>query len=90
MSYSSGPDTMPSEFVGQTTATLTQWLADAQLALQQLTMGSNPNAVSYSQGDGSKSVTYQPSDIGMLQNRISSLAYALGLSPRRRAMRPGF
>jgi hypothetical protein len=84
------PRRVPAEFVGIPTETLQAWLTAAQTALQQLTTGTNPNAASYTQGDGSKSVTYQPSDIGMLQQRIDALAYTLGLTPRRRAMRPGF
>lgn len=88
MSYCSSR--MPAEFAGQSTATLQQWLSDAQTALQALSTGQKAVTLSYNMGAGAKSVTYQMTDIGMLQQRIDSLAYALGLSPRRRAMRPGF
>lgn len=81
---------MPAEFVGQTTETLQAWLSAAQTALQDLSMGAKAITLSYNTGAGGKSVTYQQTDVGMLQQRIDSLAYALGLAPRRRAMRPGF
>lgn len=80
----------PAEFVGQTTATLQQWLTDAQIALQQLSLGTKAVSLSYDTGAGSKSVTYQPGDIGALQQRIDTLAYVLGLGGRRRPMSPGF
>jgi hypothetical protein len=88
--YGGPPRRMPAEFVGVPTETLQQWLTEAQTILQQLSLGANPNAVTYTQGDGSKSVTYQLSNIGQLQQRIDTLAYALGLGPRRYALRPGF
>jgi hypothetical protein len=84
------PRCVPPEFVGQTTATLQAWLTDAQNALQQLALGSKAVSLSYNTGAGGKSVTYQATDMGMLQQRIDALAYALGLAPRRSAMRPGF
>jgi hypothetical protein len=89
--YCSGPPRrIPAEFVGVPQATLQLWLTQAQTALQALSMGQNPEAVSYTQGDGSKSVSYTKADIGMLTQRIDTLAYVLGLGGRRRAMRPGF
>lgn len=81
---------VPAEFVGQPTATLQGWLTDAQIALQQLSLGTKAVSLSYDTGAGSKSVTYQAAEMAVLQQRIDALAYALGLSPRRRAMRPGF
>jgi gpW len=90
MYWSGPPRRIPPEFIGVDPVTLQAWLTAAQLALQQLSLGQNPNSVAYAQGNGSKSVGYQQSDIGMLEQRIDTLAYALGLAPRRRAMRPGF
>lgn len=84
------PESMPAEFVGQSPATLQGWLTDAQNALQLLSLGGKAVSLAYNMGAGSKSVTYQPSEIGMLQQRIDTLAFVLGLGPRRRAMRPGF
>jgi hypothetical protein len=95
MSYYSGywsgpPRVIPAEFVGVDPVTLQAWLASAQAALQQLMLGQNPNSMAYAQGNGSKSVGYQQSDIGVLMQRIRDLAYVLGLAPRRHSMRPGF
>lgn len=91
MSYCDGPPRrIPAEFIGQPTATLQGWLTDAQAALQALSLGAKAITLSYNMGAGSKSVTYQPAELGMLQQRIDALAYVLGLTPRRRAMRPGF
>jgi hypothetical protein len=95
MSYYSGywsgpPRHIPAEFIGVDPVTLQAWLTSAQAALQQLSIGGNPNSVAYAAGDGNKSVGYQQSDINMLLQRIRDLAYVLGLAPRRRAMRPGF
>ncbi len=81
---------MSAEFIGQSPETLQAWLTAAQTALQDLSTGGKPVTLSYNTGAGSKSVTYQMTDIGMLERRISALAHALGLAPRRRAMSPGF
>ena len=83
------PPRIPAEFVGVPVATLQTWLLDAQTALQQVSLGKNVQSVSYSQG-GAQSVSYTPADAGMLQQRVMQLSAALGLTPRRRAMRPGF
>lgn len=88
--YCDGPRRVPAEFIGQSTETLHQWLTDAQIALQELSMGGKAVTLSYNSGAGSKSVTYRQTDIGTLQQRINALAYTLGLAPRRRAMSPGF
>lgn len=76
------------EFIGIPEATLQLWLTQCQTALQQLTSGNNPNAVSYAQGDGSKSVTYTQADVATLEQRIRNLAEALGFAKRRSPMRP--
>lgn len=70
-------------------ATLEQWLADAQQALHDLSTGTKGESYSYTQGDGTKSVTYTRANIGQLQAYINELQYALGIR-RRRAIRPIF
>lgn len=82
--------TVPAEYVGVPTETLQMWLTSAQNALNQLESGTNPNSVSYAAGDGSKSVTFQMANAEILRKRIRDLAYILGLTGRRRALRPGF
>ena len=47
---------------GVAPATLQQWLADAQQALHDLSTGAKGESFSYTQGDGSKSVTYTRAD----------------------------
>ena len=80
----------PAEFAGVPDTTLQAWLTDAQTALQTLTTGGKAVSLFYNSGAGHKSVTYTPADMGMLRQRVQDLARALGLVPRRRAMRPGF
>lgn len=70
-------------------ATLQQWLAAAQMSLNQLSTGAKLEVASYTQGDGTKSVTYTRANLGELQMYIQELQYALGLR-RRRAIRPIF
>lgn len=77
---------MPPEFIGVPTETLQLWLTDCQQALQDLTIGGKPEAVSYAQGDGTKAVTYTRATISQLENRIRALARALGLAGPRRAI----
>jgi hypothetical protein len=87
--YSSGVQ-VPAEYIGIPNVTLQAWLLEKQTALHMLTTGGNPNAVSYTQGAGGKSVTYQQADIPALRQSIMQLAIILGLAPRRRSMQPGF
>ncbi len=76
-------------------ATLQSKLSAMQLALLDLQSGKQIASASYSQGDGSKSVTYRADDIGeltqailMVQTQIDSLQ---GIRRNRRApMRPFF
>lgn len=79
----------PNNLTGVPVATLQQWLADAQQALHDLSTGAKGESYSYTQGDGTKSVTYTRAEIGNLQAYILELQYALGIR-RRRAMRPIF
>ncbi len=75
------------------TITLQAWLLSAQTAWQQLVTGNLVTSVSYSQGDGAKSVTRTPADLAQLRAWIASLeaelqARGLLLNPRpsRRAI----
>lgn len=77
---------IPPEFLGVSQETLQLWLTDCQQALQDLTVGGKPEAVSYAQGDGNKAVTYTRATIAQLENRIRNLARALGLAGPRRAI----
>lgn len=54
-------------------------LTSAQQALIDLASGNKGEAFAYTQGDGSKSVTYTRADMGTLQNLIQSLKYSLGM-----------
>lgn len=79
-------DPTTSLLAGQSTATLQQWLADAQLALHELSIGRRVQASGY---DG-KSVTLTPSNIGQVENWITQLQRQLGMQIRRHALRPIF
>lgn len=76
-------------FTGVPRETLQQWLANAQQALNNLNTGAKGESYSYTQGDGSKSVTYTRANLGQLQAYILELQYALGIR-RRRAIRAIF
>lgn len=76
-------------FTGVPRETLLQWLGTAQQALNDLNTGAKGESYSYTQGDGSKSVTYTRANLGQLQAYISELQYALGIR-RRRAIRAIF
>jgi len=66
------------------TAALQQALANAQAALIALQTGSKGVSFSYTQGDGTKSVTYAPTDIGALTALIRQLQQQLGIICRAR------
>lgn len=67
-----------------TTPVLQQALASAQLALIALQSGEKVVSASYGQGDGTKSVTYTPANIGALTLLIRQLQQQLGLIHRAR------
>jgi len=77
---------IPPDLIGVDPATLQLWLSQAQQAYQDLMMGNKPEAVAYTQGDGSRSVTYTRANMAALQQRIRELTAALGLSGPRRAI----
>ena len=76
---------------GVPSATLDSWLATAQQAYADLQSGAKVVSASYSQGDGSKTVTYNMTSMANLQAWIGQLQRALGMPHQvRRPMRPFF
>jgi hypothetical protein len=66
-------------------------LQTAQKAYVALCSGQQVVTVSYTQGDGSKSVTYRQTDIANLVQLIKQLQAQLGIVARpRRALTPRF
>ena len=80
----------PAELIGVPDATLQSWLTACQQAIQDLTTGGKVQTAAYTQGDGSKSVTYTAADLNALRMRAQMLGQALGLVRHRRPMRPYF
>lgn len=63
-------------------------LTRAQQAYIELSSGAKGVSFSYAQGDGTRSVTYQQTDIGTLMGLIQLLQAQLGVVKRpRRALR---
>lgn len=83
-----------SPLYGMTQAQLQAALANAQQAYIAFMSGQRTVNLSYAQGDGSKSVTYDRLEGGMTQLRffIQELQIALGAlrRPQRRFVRPSF
>lgn len=71
-------------------ATLQQWQTEAMLAVHQLSIGGKGEAYAYTQGDGSKSVTYTRANINDLRAWLAKLNAQLGLGSGRRPMRVRF
>jgi hypothetical protein len=74
---------------------LTARLTQMQLAYLDLSSGAKPQVVSYSQADGSKSVSYTQADLGRLAQAIKAVQAQIDAlngvtSNRRRPMRPLF
>lgn len=69
---------------GMPTVALQKALADAQQAYIDLSTGAKGESYSYSQGDGTRSVTYTKADLAQLQVLIRSLQQQLGISCRSR------
>lgn len=76
-------DPTTSSLAGLDNATLQSWLTTAQTALMQLSTGTKVATASYSQGDGSQSVTYTQADAGRLQAFIALVQAQLGIARRR-------
>ncbi|EKN3946574.1 TPA: gpW family head-tail joining protein [Yersinia enterocolitica] len=67
-----------------TRAQLEEALNRAQQAYIELSTGSKGVSFSYAQGDGTRSVTYQQTDIGKLMGLIQLLQAQLGIVKRPR------
>lgn len=65
---------------------LRDMLTQAQEAKFDIMMGKRGVSFSYTQGDGTRSVTYQQADIAQLNELIAEIQTALGIG-RRRAIR---
>ncbi|SOE85680.1 gpW protein [Burkholderia sp. YR290] len=66
---------------GMSTADMQSRLAALQAAYFDLSSGSKIVTATYNQGDGTKSVTYQQSDIAQIMRSIQMLQKALGIIP---------
>lgn len=76
---------------GRPTAQLQQDLANAQQAYIDLMTGSKGESYSYTQGDGTKSVTYTRANVAQLASMIQLLQAQLGIVARpRNPIRPLF
>jgi hypothetical protein len=60
-------------------------LAEAQQIYLQLTTGAQPESLSYTQGDGTRSVTYTRANLAQLASAIQLMQAQLGIvcSPRK-------
>ncbi len=76
-----------SVFSGMTTVQLQTALATAQQALIDLQSGKAYSSLSYTQGDGAKSVTRRVTTVGEVTQLILQLQRALGIGGHRRAIR---
>jgi len=73
-------------FVGLSKEQLEQMLKDAQIAYAEMMMGKKGVSYSYTQGDGTRSVTYNQTNISDLLALIYEIQAALGIGGRRRAV----
>ncbi|MCP1376035.1 gpW family protein [Dyella lutea] len=91
MRYANPYNPATSLLAGMPTAQLQQALAAAQQAYIDLSTGAKGESYSYTQGDGSKSVTYTRANLPALQNLIQTLQAQLGIVCRpRQPVRPVF
>lgn len=78
-------------FTGMTPAQLQAALSTLQNAYLQLASGALGETYTYTQGDGSKSVTYTRGNIALMAQAIAELQQMLGIRVRaRRPIRPQF
>ena len=71
---------------GMTEGELRAALASAQKALIDVQTGGKPVSVAYTQGNGSRSITYAPTDATKLTALIQTIQRQLGIGSRRRAV----
>lgn len=77
-------DPTTSDLANVPLATLQAWQLAALTAMQQLSTGQKVVTASYSQGDGSRSVTYNQANMADLRAWLAKLNAQLGLGSRRR------
>ncbi len=83
-------DPATSDLTGVPTATLQQWLADAQQAFHDITVGGKPMVVTVRSAVGAeRSVTYTRSSLANLTAYIQALKAQLGITRRIRRAIPG-
>jgi uncharacterized iron-regulated membrane protein len=75
-----------SVFTGMSADQLRAGLASAQSALIDLQTGKAISSVSYTQGDGAKSITRRVATVAEVTMLILQLQQALGIGCRRRAI----
>jgi AcrR family transcriptional regulator len=93
MYYGGAPCYPPAEYAGMSQATIQALFESKQALLQRLVSDQQIMNAAYTQGDGSKSISYNNTNdkqIDALRQDLRTLAYILGLGPRRRALRMGF
>ena len=73
-------------FAGMTQAQLLTMRVSAQEALTLIALGGKATALSYSQGDGARSVTYAMTSADGIRKLIRQINAALGVSGRRAIM----
>lgn len=71
-------------FAGMDPADLQSQLAALQGTYLELASGSKVASASYTQGNGSKSVSFTQTNLGMLAVTIRQLQQALGITPTAR------
>jgi phage-related tail protein len=77
-------NTNNSVFAGMTRAQLSAALSAAQQAYIDLLSGAKGESYSYSQGEGSRAVTYTRANLSQLTALIQELKAALGVTRRAR------
>lgn len=82
-----GFDPSTTMLAGVSREVLLQWLTEAQTAYQALMTGSKGESYSYTQGDGTKSITYTRASLPQLAGYITQLQMQLGMRGGRRSMR---
>ncbi len=90
MSLCGGVDLSKTILAGMTDDQLRAWLASAQQAYFDFMTGGKPVEVTYTQGDGQKSVTYNKANIAGLTMLIKQIQIQLGIVSGRTAIRPYF
>jgi hypothetical protein len=81
-------DPSTSLLAGRPTAQLQADLARLQQAYIDLSSGNKGQSFSYTQGDGAKTVTYTPANIGQLVITIRQIQAQLGIIDRPRRAIP--